>query len=129
MNATLSRFAPHALSLLRIMAALLLLQHGMTKFFSFPGTATMPATFSLFWWAGLIELVGGALLLIGLFSRAAAFLLAGHLAFVYFIGHAPRSFYPLVNNGTLPVLYCFVFFYLIFAGPGPWSLDRIMRRD
>lgn len=129
MNSTLTRLAPHALSLLRIVAALLLLQHGMTKFFSFPGTANMPAMFSMFWWAGLIELAGGALLVIGLFSRPVAFVLAGHLAAAYFIGHAPRSFYPIVNNGSLPVLYCFTFFYLVFAGPGPWSLDRILRRE
>ena len=129
MNATLSRFAPHALSLLRIVACLMLLQHGTSKFLAFPMTMNMPAMFGMFWWAGVIELVGGVLLLLGVFSRPAAFLLSGHLAAVYFIGHAGRGFYPLTNGGEVAVLFCFIFFYLIFAGPGPWSVDAMRGRS
>ena len=123
--------APHLLSLLRIMAALLLLQHGTQKLLDFPARAVgraAPEFLSLIWWAGAIELVGGILLAIGLFSRATAFVLSGELAFAYWIGHAPRGFYPILNGGELSALYCFVFLYLAAAGPGPWSLDRLLRR-
>ncbi len=119
----LGRFAPEIRSILRIVVALLLLQHAFSKFFGFPAATNAPATFSLIWWAGAIELVGGILLLIGLFSRPAAFILSGELAFAYFIGHAPKGFYPLTNGGELAVLFCFVFLYLAVAGPGPWSVD------
>ncbi len=118
---------PHLLSLLRIVASLLLLQHGLQKAIGFPSAFPRPIEFlSLIWFAGAIEVVGGALLLIGLLSRPTAFLLAGHLAFVYWIGHAPRSFFPHLNGGSLAVLYCFVFLYLSAAGPGPWSIDRLL---
>jgi putative oxidoreductase len=73
--------------------------------------------------AGLLELVGGALLLIGLFSRPVAFILSGEMAFAYFIAHAPKSFFPALNGGDAAILYCFVFLYIAFAGPGPWSID------
>lgn len=126
MIGTLTRLAPHILSLLRIAAALLLLQHGFTKILGFPVTqmtgvslATPPGI------AGIIELVGGALLLIGLFSRATAFILSGMTAVAYFMVHAPNSFFPILNGGELAALYCFVFFYLVFAGPGPWSVDAL----
>ncbi|UOK72041.1 DoxX family protein [Ancylobacter polymorphus] len=126
MNTTLTRLAPHILSLLRIMAALLLLQHGTTKVLGFPATqmsgislTSMPGI------AGIIELVGGALLLIGLFSRPVAFILSGMTAVAYFLVHAPKDFYPILNGGELAALYCFVFFYLTFAGPGPWSVDAL----
>ncbi|WP_371348469.1 DoxX family protein [Ancylobacter sp. IITR112] len=126
MNGTLTRLAPHILSLLRIMAALLLLQHGTTKVLGFPATqmsgislTSMPGL------AGIIELVGGALLLIGLFSRPVAFILSGMTAVAYFLVHAPKDFYPILNGGELAALYCFVFFYLTFAGPGPWSVDAL----
>jgi putative oxidoreductase len=78
--------------------------------------------------AGLLELVGGLLLLLGLFTRPVAFLLSGLMAFAYFIGHAPRDFWPIVNGGELAALYCFLFLYLAAAGGGPWSLDRWLRR-
>jgi len=119
----LARFSPQILSILRIMTALLLLQHGLSKFFGFPMAMNTPPMFSLFWFAGVIEIVGGLLLLIGLFSRWAAFILSGELAFAYFIGHAPKGFYPLLNGGEAAVLFCFVFLYLAAAGPGPWSID------
>lgn len=124
MNDTLSAWAPRVLSILRIVAALMLAQHFTSKFFQFP-MALNPPMFSLYWWAGVIEIVFGTLLLIGLFSRFAAFMLSGHMAAVYFIGHAPTGFYPLTNGGEVVVLFCFIFFYLIFAGPGPWSVDAM----
>ena len=126
---TAKSYAPYVLSILRIMSALLLLQHGLSKFFGFPMAMQTPATFSLFWFAGAIEIVGGVLLLIGLWTQPVAFILSGELAFAYFIGHAPRSFYPLVNNGEAAVLFCFVYFYIAFAGGGPWSVDAMRRRS
>ena len=125
---TATRFAPHVLSILRIMAALLLLQHGFSKFLAWPAAMQMPAMFSLIWFAGVIEIVGGVLLALGLLTQPVAFILAGELAFAYFIGHAPRGFFPLTNAGEAAVLFCFVFFYLAFAGGGPWSADALWRR-
>jgi putative oxidoreductase len=123
--------APHLLSMLRIMAALLLLQHGTQKLLGFPPLppgSSGPEFLTLIWFAGVIELVGGVLLALGLLSRATAFILSGELAFAYWIGHAPRGFYPILNAGELAALYCFVFLYLAAAGPGPWSLDRLLWR-
>lgn len=126
---TLAAWSPRVLSVLRIVSALLLLQHGTSKYFGVPYVAFFDKLqpMSLIGIAGIIELVFGALLLVGLFSRFAAFMLSGHLAAVYFIGHAwplgEKSFFPLLNQGEVAVLFCFVFFYFIFAGPGPWSID------
>lgn len=129
LNDTCAAWAPRVLSVLRIMAALLLLQHGLSKFFGFPMAMNTPAMFSLYWWAGAIEIVGGVLLLLGLFTRPVAFILAGEMAFAYFIGHAPKGFYPLTNGGEAAVLFCFVFFYISFAGPGPWSVDAARGKN
>jgi putative oxidoreductase len=124
LNTTLNGWAPHVLSLLRIIVGLLFLQHGLVKLFAFPMPfANPPAMYTLIWWQGVIEIVGGSLLIIGLLTRPVAFILAGDMAFAYFMGHAGRSFYPIQNGGSLAVLYCFVFFYLVFSGPGPWSID------
>lgn len=121
---TLNAWAPRVLSILRIVAALVLLQHGLVKLFSFPVAFPAPVTaFSLLWFAGLIEIVAGLLVLVGFFTRWAAFILAGEMAFAYFIGHAGRGFYPIQNGGNLAIMYCFVFLYIFFAGPGPWSID------
>ena len=125
---TADRYLPYVLSFVRIMTALLLLQHGLSKFFSFPMAMKAPALFSLYWFAGAIELVFGVLLLVGLFSRCAAFILSGEMAFAYFIGHAPQGFFPLVNRGEAAVLFCFVFLILAFAGGGPWSVDAMRGR-
>jgi putative oxidoreductase len=120
----LSNWAPHVLSLLRIVVGVLFLQHGLVKIFAFPMPfSNPPAVGTLIWYQGIIELIGGPLLIIGLLTRPVAFILAGDMAFAYFMGHAPRSFYPIQNGGNLAILYCFVFFYLFFAGPGPWSID------
>jgi putative oxidoreductase len=121
---------PRFLSILRIMTGLLYLQHGLSKVFGFPPSAN-PRPYVLMTLvpglAGLLELIGGALMTVGLFTRIVAFVLAGEMAFAYFIAHAPRSMFPLVNGGELAVLYCFVFLYFVFAGPGPWSLDHMRK--
>lgn len=119
---------PYVLSLLRIVAGLLLLQHPLSKFFSFPVATRFPELFSLIWFAGVIEIVFGLLVLLGLYTRFAAFILAGELAFAYFIAHAPRGFYPQGNGGEAAVLFCFVFVYLACAGGGAFSVDRMRRR-
>jgi putative oxidoreductase len=123
-------WAPRILSVLRIMTALLLLQFGMAKLLGFPVFEYLNniPRFSLPWTAGVLELVGGALLLIGLFTSPVAFVLSGLMAFAYFLGHAPRGFFPLTNGGTLAVLFCFLFLYLAAAGGGAWSVDALMRK-
>jgi putative oxidoreductase len=117
------------LSVLRIVAAFMFMAHGMQKILGFPVAASHP--FQLFTLAGVaavLELFGGVLLLIGLFTRPVAFILSGEMAFAYFLAHAPHGFWPLVNRGELAVLYCFLFLYLAIAGGGRWSVDRWLRR-
>jgi putative oxidoreductase len=127
-DAFLSAWAPRMLSVLRIMAALLFLQHGLSKYFGFPAPSPQNFTpLSLYGLAGAIEIVGSLLLLVGLYARTAAFIMSGEMAVAYFMIRPPRGFFPMVNGGNLEVLYCFVFLYLFFAGPGPWSLDRTRR--
>ena len=122
----MARNAPWALSLLRIVTALLFMQHGGQKLFSYPAPPSMEINlFSLIGLAGILELFGGGLVLLGLFTRPVAFVLSGLMAVAYFMAHAPRGFWPLLNNGELAVLYCFVFLYLSFSGPGPLSLYRL----
>ena len=116
-------WAPRILSVLRIVVALLYLQHGLTKFFGFPGSAPVSMPFFPIILGGLIETIGSILLLIGLFSRPAAFIMSGEMAIAYWYAHFPRNPFPYNNGGTLAVLYCFVFLYIFFAGPGPWSVD------
>jgi putative oxidoreductase len=121
-----ARQAPHVLSLLRVVVALLFLEHGLSRLFGWPSAIPTPHVFTMYWFAGAIELTGGGLLALGLFSRLAALIMSGEMAFAYFISHAPRGFFPILNHGDGAVLYCFVFFYIAFAGPGPWSLDALM---
>ena len=121
-------YAPYVLSIVRIVVALLFFEHGLSKMFGFPVTHSPAEFLSLGWFSGALEFGGGALLAIGLFSRFAAFIISGEMAFAYFISHAPRSFFPLVNGGDGAILYCFIFLYLAVAGPGPWSLDALIRR-
>jgi putative oxidoreductase len=124
--AAFERYRPYLVSILRIMAGLLFLQHGMAKVFGFPPHGHMPVFPETEWFAGRIELIGGGLLALGLFTRLAAFIVSGEMAFAYFIGHAPRSFFPLINGGEPAILFCFVFLYLVFAGAGPLSLDALV---
>jgi len=124
----LAVWAPRVLSLLRIITGLLFIQHGLTKHFGWPGTS--PPNFqvvSLIGLAGAIEIVGGALLTVGLFTRVAAFIMSGEMAVAYFMAHAPRAFMPMSNGGTSAILYCFIFLYIAFAGGGPWGIDGARR--
>jgi len=123
-------WSPRLLSVLRIVAAFLYLLHGTQKVFAVPPTAS-GATVQLasrLGAAGVIEIVGGSLILLGLFTRPVAFVCAGEMAFAYFLVHAPRAPLPLQNGGELPVLFCFIFLYLAAAGGGPWSLDALRSR-
>ena len=111
---------------LRIVAGVLLLEHGTSKYFNFPATeyfANGVEIFSLMGLAGALEIIGGILIILGLFTRLTAFVLSGFLAAAYFMGHAPQSFFPLINNGDAAILYCFIFLYFSAAGAGPYSLD------
>lgn len=129
MNSAIANWTPRLLSVLRIVAAFLFMEHGMQKWLAFPVPRSSPTTLlSLSGVAGLFELFGGFLLLLGLFARPVAFLLSGLMAFAYFLSHAPRGFWPIVNRGELAALYCFVFLYIAAAGGGPWSIDRWLRR-
>jgi putative oxidoreductase len=119
-------WAPRVLSILRIVAALLFLEHGTSKLLGFPPSDHAVEFLSIGWFAGVLELVGGALLVVGLFTRIAAFILSGEMAFAYWMAHAPQSPYPLVNKGDAAILFCFVFLYLAFAGGGPWSVDAAL---
>lgn len=128
LSTTTAPWAPRMLSVLRIVSALIFMAHGTQKILGFPASSMNPAMFSLPWIAGVLELVGGALLLIGLFSRPVAFLLSGEMAVAYFLAHAPKSVFPALNGGDAAILYCFVFLYIVFAGPGPWSVDARLGR-
>jgi putative oxidoreductase len=125
MTDRLSRYAPIALAVLRIVAGLLFMEHGTQKLFGFPaGEHAGVAVGSLPWIAGLLELVLGALIALGLFTRPAAFIASGEMAVAYWMAHAPQNFFPVNNGGDAAILYCFVFLYLVFSGPGALSLDR-----
>jgi putative oxidoreductase len=129
MDSFCQTWSPRLLSVLRIMTALLLLQHGTAKYLGFPPVADFANLqfLSLLGASGALELVGGVLMLIGLFTRPVAFILSGFMAVAYFMAHAPQGFYPMLNQGELAVLYCFVFLYLSVAGGGAWSLDAARR--
>ena len=119
-----------ALSVLRIITAFLFMEHGAQKLFGFflvPGKHAFPL-FSLMGVAGILEFFGGLLILIGLFTRPVAFILSGEMAVAYFMSHAPRGPWPILNGGELAVQWCFLFLYLVFAGAGAWSLDNLLRR-
>lgn len=124
---SLDKWAPHALALLRIVAALLFIAHGTGKLLGFPDLGFRPELFSLFGLAGVIETVGGVLLVLGLFTRPVAFILSGEMAVAYFMAHAPNGFFPILNQGESAVLFCFVFLFLVFSGPGAWSFDGKQR--
>jgi putative oxidoreductase len=121
-----ARFAPYLLSVLRIAAGLAFLEHGTGKLLGLPAGLPfidkMPT--GLLYFTGTMELVGGALIVLGLFTRPVAFILSGFMAAAYFMAHLPMSFFPAINMGEAAVLYCFVFLYIAAAGPGPWAIDR-----
>jgi putative oxidoreductase len=122
--ATLERYRPYVLSILRIVVGLLFLEHGLSKVFNFPAPSPVPSLSGLLILAAILETIGAALFLVGAFTRIVAFILSGEMAFAYFMAHAPRSFYPSVNAGEMAVLFCFIFLYFAFAGGGPLSVDR-----
>jgi putative oxidoreductase len=125
----LTPWTPQVLSILRIVAGLIFLEHGSQKLLGFPpGDHAGPEVLSLIWWSGAIELVAGALIALGLFTRAAAFIASGMCAVAYWMVHAPQSPFPVNNQGDAAILYCFLFLYFVFAGPGPWSLDAMLGR-
>ena len=122
------RYSDEALSLLRIVAALLFLLHGTSKLFGFPPfPMEQPPIYSTLWIAGVLELVGGTLLIVGLWSRLTAFVLSGEMAIAYWMVHAPQSPFPTVNQGEAAILYCFIFLFIAAAGPGVWSIDAKFR--
>jgi putative oxidoreductase len=125
----LSAWSPKALALLRIVAGLLLLEHGLQKFFGFPIPFPLPGPLPpLLMAAGVIELLAGTLITFGLFTRIAAFIASGEMAVAYWMQHFPQGFWPVANKGEAAILFCFVFLYLVFAGPGAWSLDSMIGR-
>jgi putative oxidoreductase len=126
MDTVLAQWAPRMLSILRIMTGLLFLEHGTAKLLAFP--ASNPPMGALLVPQGVIELVGGILIVIGLLTRPVAFILAGNMAVAYFMAHAPKALYPMLNGGDAAVLYCFIFLFLFFAGGGPWSVDEMRHR-
>ncbi len=127
--ATLERYRPYILSILRIVVGLLFLQHGLSKVFNFPAPSPVPSLSGLMILAAFLETIGALLFLVGAYTRIVAFILSGEMAFAYFMAHAPRSFYPVVNGGELAVIYCFIFLYFAFAGGGPLSVDRGMLKQ
>jgi putative oxidoreductase len=130
MEAIALAWAPRALSVLRFVAGLTFLSHGVAKLLKYPPLPVFAKLelFSLIGFAGVLELVGGALIILGLFTRPVAFILAGEMAFAYFIGHAPQGFHPLLNRGEPAILFCFIFLYLAAAGGGVWSLDAMRKK-
>ncbi|WP_159005643.1 DoxX family protein [Bradyrhizobium sp. S69] len=130
MNETLAAWTPRALSVLRLIMGLMIIQHGTAKLLGFPVVASFAnlSPFSLIGAAGIIELIGGALLIVGFQTRLVAFIISGEMAFAYFMAHAPKAFYPLINGGTLAIMFCFTCLYLSTAGAGPWSVDAAMKR-
>ena len=124
-------WTPRLLSVLRIASGLLFLQHGTAKYFKIPVVPTFAKgvdPMTLVGVAGILELVGGVLLIVGLFTRPVAFILSGLMAVAYFMAHAPRGFYPILNAGELAALYAFVFLFIAAAGAGPWSIDAMRKK-
>ncbi len=131
MDQMFSKFQPTALSLFRFITGLLLFQYGVAKLLKFPPDSPFAKVelMSLIGAAGTLELILGALLMLGLFTRPVAFILSGEMAFAYFIGHFPKSFYPVISNGTAAILFCFACLYLSTSGPGPISIDEMRKKS
>lgn len=129
-DAVLATWQPRILSVLRAMTGLLFVSHGIQKLFAFPSSGRDPVELvSFMGGVGSLELIGGILLSVGLFTRSAAFVCSGFAATAYFIGHAGRDFFPILNGGELAIMFCFVFLYLIFAGGGAWSIDALRAKS
>ncbi len=124
----LERWLPQLLSVMRIAVAITFVEHGTQKLFSFPIEPVGALSPPMLYFTGILETVGGTLVALGLSTRLAAFLLAGEMAVGYWWMHAPRSLFPIANGGEVMVLYCFVFLYIAAKGPGPWSMDALMKR-
>ena len=124
----LDKLAPVVLSLLRMVTGLIFLEHATQKLFGFPAPpqSGLPEPMTLLWYAAVIEIIGAPLLIVGLFTRLAAFILSGEMAVAYWYAHHPRAIYPLLNGGDAAILYCFVFLYLVFAGGGSIAVDRAL---
>jgi putative oxidoreductase len=128
MFSAFEKWSPYMLAVMRIMVALLFMEHGTLKLFGFPPSPHPgPALFSLLGIQGVIEMIGGLLLVIGVWARPVAFILSGDMAVAYFMAHFPHSFFPALNGGDAAVLYCLVFLYLCCAGAGPWSVDNALQ--
>ncbi|MBB6509469.1 putative oxidoreductase [Rhizobium soli] len=121
---SLGQYRPQALAVLRIIAALLFIEHGTMKLFGFPAPMGDGALPPLLLIAALLEVVGGALLVVGFMTRPVAFLLSGQMAVAYFMAHASKGFWPALNGGEGAILFCFIFLYLVFSGPGAWAVDK-----
>lgn len=127
----LDRYTPYALAVLRIVTAVIFLEHGTQKLFGFPASPgyEQPPILSLLGIGAVMELFGGLLLLVGFFTRPVAFLLSGEMAVAYWMFHAPQNPFPALNGGDAAILYCFVFLLLVFTGPGAWSIDQARLRE
>lgn len=129
LKSKLQPLAPPALSITRVVAGLIFMEHGTQKLLGFPpGGHAGPALMTMIWWSGVIELIAGGLIALGLFTRGAAFIASGMCAVAYWTVHAPKSPYPVNNGGDAAILFCFLFLYLVFAGAGPWSADALRKR-
>ncbi len=128
-SSSLDRWSPHALGLLRFITALLFLAHGVQKFWGFPApSANGIAQFlTISWFGGILEVVGGLFLMAGFLTRPTAFVLSGMMAYAYWFMHFPRNFYPILNGGDAAILFCFIFLYIVFAGPGACSVDGLRK--
>ena len=122
-----SKYMPELLSIVRLLVGLLFLEHGTSKLFDFPHGPVQPTMGSLIWVQGAIEVVGGALFAVGFLTRPVAFILAGDMAVAYFIAHASKGFFPMLNGGDAAILYCFIFLIYFMAGPGRWAADGSVK--
>jgi len=127
----LERYQPQLLAVLRVIVALLFIEHATIKLFGFPpgGAPGLQPVGTLLWVAGVIEIITGALVFLGLFTRPAAFIASGEIAIGYWMFHGPKSFWPALNNGEAAILFCFAFLYIASAGPGAWSVDGTRSRN
>ena len=125
---TTTHVSPYVLGIVRVVIALMFMEHGTSKLFGFPVPTSTPDPFTLLWFAAIIEIVGGALLALGLWTRLAAFIMSGEMAIGYFMSHASHGFFPIANKGDAAALYCLIFLYFAFAVGGPWTIATVFRK-